>query len=467
MPQATLPFQLYGDLVTICAKPTLAQLAIQLATRKTTSRQLVTDCLERISAPTGEGARVFLKVYAEQALATADFYDRMRQQGAHLNPFAGIPVSIKDLFDVAGDTTLAGSTVLKGAPGAERDARAVARLRAAGFVVIGRTNMTEFAFSGLGLNPNYGTPLNPWDRATGRIPGGSSSGAAVSITDAMAYGALGTDTGGSCRIPAAMCGIVGFKPTASRVPLTGAYPLSPSLDSVGPLANSVDCCATLDAVLSGQGFEPVPDLTATDLHLGVLTNYVTDGLDKAVAGSFSRALRALAQAGVKLTDVNLPELAELPAINRNGGISSAESYAFHRPRLASDSGRYDPRVLIRITRGHEQEAADYIDLLNIRTDFIARISQRIRKFSAVLMPTIPMLAPALSDLTSDEAYVRANGLALRNPSIVNFINGCAISLPCHDPGTAPVGLSLFGLANTDSTLLSVARIVEPIVATGA
>jgi aspartyl-tRNA(Asn)/glutamyl-tRNA(Gln) amidotransferase subunit A len=447
--------------------PTLASLATQLSRQQTTSRQLVTDCLTRIAANTGEGARVFLKVYGEQALATADFYDRMRQQGARLNPFAGIPVSVKDLFDVAGDTTLAGSTLLKGAPVAERDARAVSRLRAAGFVVIGRSNMTEFAFSGLGLNPNYGTPLNPWDRATGRIPGGSSSGAAVSITDAMAYGALGTDTGGSCRIPAAMCGIVGFKPTASRIPLAGAFPLSPSLDSIGPLARSVDCCATLDAVLSGEGFEPIPDLTASDINLGVLTHYVTDGLEKTVADNYERALRALPKAGVKLTDIKLPELAELPDINRKGGISAAESYAVHRPRLANDAARYDPRVLVRIVRGREQDAADYIELLNIRANFIARIARRIRKFDAVLMPTIPIVAPVLSDLTSDDAYVKANGLALRNPSIVNFIDGCAITLPCHDPGTAPVGLSLFGLAHTDADLLSVARVVEPIVAIDA
>jgi len=453
--------------VSIQAKTTLAQLATRLGAQQITSRQLVTECLARISANTGEGTRVFLKVYGEQALATADFYDRMRHQGAHLNPFAGIPVSIKDLFDVAGDTTPAGSTVLKAAPAAERDARAVARLRAAGFVVIGRTNMSEFAFSGLGLNPSYGTPLNPWDRATGRIPGGSSSGAAVSISDAMAYGALGTDTGGSCRIPAAMCGIVGFKPTASRVPLAGAYPLSTSLDSVGPLANSVACCATLDAVLSGQAFEPVPELTATDLNVAVLSNYVTDGVDRTVAGSFDRALRALSQAGVKLTDVAVPELAELPEINRKGGISAAEAYAWHRPQLARASDRYDPRVLVRILRGREQDAADYIDLLNIRMDFTARVARRIRKFDAVLMPTIPIVAPTLAELASDDAYVRANALALRNPSIVNFINGCAISLPCHDRETAPVGLSLFGLANTDAALLSVARLVEPIVATGA
>jgi aspartyl-tRNA(Asn)/glutamyl-tRNA(Gln) amidotransferase subunit A len=444
----------------------LAHLATELAAQRTCSRELVTDCLTRISSGSGEGSRVFLKVYGEQALASADFYDRMRQQGARLSPFAGIPVSIKDLFDVAGDTTLAGSTVLKGAPVAEHDATAVARLRAAGFVVIGRTNMTEFAFSGLGMNPSYGTPLNPWDRATGRIPGGSSSGAAVCITDAMAFGALGTDTGGSCRIPAAMCGIVGFKPTASRVPMAGTYPLSPSLDSIGPLANSVACCAALDAVLAYRPFDPVSGLTAGDLHLGVLTSYVTDGLDKKVAEDFDRALRALTRAGARLTDVSVPELAQLPKINRNGGISSAESYAHHRARLAQESERYDPRVLIRILRGREQDAADYIDLLNIRADFTARVAGRLGKFTGVLMPTTAITAPALADLAKDDAYVRANGLALRNPSIVNFIDGCAISLPCHDPGTAPVGLSLFGLRNTDAQLLSAAAVVESIVATG-
>jgi aspartyl-tRNA(Asn)/glutamyl-tRNA(Gln) amidotransferase subunit A len=457
--------------VTSQPRRTLAQLDSDLAALRVSSRELVTDCLARISSVTGEGSRTFLKVYGEQALATADFYDRMRQQGARLSRYAGIPVSVKDLFDIAGDTTLAGSTVLKGAAAANQDATAVERLKAAGFIVIGRTNMTEFAFSGLGINPHYGTPLNPWDRATGRIPGGSSSGAAVSITDAMAYGALGTDTGGSCRIPAALCGIVGFKPTASRVPLTGAYPLSASLDSIGPLANSVACCAVLDGILAGQPYAESQvaggDLAANDLRLAVLTNYVTDDLDKAVAASFERALRALKEAGARLTEVTLPELGELPEINRNGGLSAAESYAHHKARLAKDGSRYDPRVSVRILRGSKQDAADYIELCNIRTNFRERVAKRIRKFDAVLMPTTPNTAPALSDLAPDEAYLRINALVLRNPSIVNFIDGCAISIPCQEPGAAPVGLSLFGLQNTDRQVLSAAAAVEAIVNSGS
>ncbi len=452
--------------MTVHSKSTLASLATDLAASRISSRQLVWDCLARIAAVDGEGSRAFLKVYGEQAFATADFYDRMRQKGARLARFAGIPVSIKDLFDVAGDTTLAGSTVLKGAPPADRDAIAVARLRAAGFIVIGRTNMTEFAFSGLGLNPHYGTPLNPWDRATRRIPGGSSSGAAVSVTDGMAFGALGTDTGGSCRIPAALCGIVGFKPTASRVPIAGTYPLSTSLDSIGPLASSVACCASLDALLANQEPTVSTGLDASDLRLGVLTNYVTDGLDNVVAASFERALRALRSAGVQLTDVKVPELSELPGINRKGGISAAEAYAHHRERLAASTSGYDPRVATRILRGREQDAADYIDLLNFRERFIDRVSLQLRKFDAVLMPTTPVTAPALSELTADEDYIRINALVLRNPSIVNFLDGCAISIPCHPPGTAPVGLSLFGLRNTDRQVLSAAAAVESTVGAG-
>jgi aspartyl-tRNA(Asn)/glutamyl-tRNA(Gln) amidotransferase subunit A len=446
---------------------TLATLARDLAAARITSRGLVEGCLANIAAPDGEGARTFLAVHARQALAAADFHDQMRKRRAAAGMFAGIPVSVKDLFDLAGDVTTAGSTVLQGTAAATRDAAAVARLKAAGFIVIGRTNMTEFAFSGLGLNPHYGTPLNPWQRDQARIPGGSSSGAAVSVTDAMAFGALGTDTGGSCRIPAALCGIVGFKPTAGRVPLSGCYPLSTTLDSAGPLANSVACCAALDAVLS---HEPALDASQTmpsevsmsveGLRFGVLAGYVLEGVAPQVASAWERALRALGAAGARLSDVTLPELAELSQINRKGGFSVAEAYALHRERLASDASQYDPRVSARILRGREQDAADYIHLHAQRASFIDRVTPRLAAFDALLMPTVPIIAPALSDLASDDAYTRINALVLRNSSIVNFLDGCAISIPCHEPGSAPVGLTIFGLRHTDRRILAVAGAAE-------
>ena len=348
------------------------------------SRDLVEECLARIGDPDGEGRRVFLKVHAEPALAAADYFDRLRARGQALSPLAGIPVSIKDLFDIAGDVTTAGSAVLRDAAPAERDASSVARLRAAGFIPIGRTNMTEFAFSGLGLNPHYGTPANAYDRQAARIPGGSSSGAAVSVTDGMAYAGLGTDTGGSCRIPAALCGIVGFKPTAHRVPTQGAFPLSTSLDSIGPIAPTVACCAILDAVLAGEPVSALADFPLDGLRLAVPQTMVLDGVAPGVARAFEAGLAALRKAGVKIVDLPLRELSELGQINAKGGPAAAKSYAAHRSLIAKGSAMYDPRVLVRILRGQEQDAADYIELLEARRDFIRRIAAVTAPYDALV-----------------------------------------------------------------------------------
>jgi aspartyl-tRNA(Asn)/glutamyl-tRNA(Gln) amidotransferase subunit A len=445
---------------------TLSQISAELAGGGS-SRGLVEQCLARIADRSGEGARVFLKVHGAQALAAADFHDRTRARGAVPSPFAGIPVSIKDLFDLAGDVTTAGARALCDAQPAVRDAPCVARLRAAGFIPIGRTNMTEFAFSGLGINPHYGTPLNPYDRGAGRIPGGSSSGAAVSVTDAMAFGALGTDTGGSCRIPAALCGIVGFKPTAHRVPTAGAFPLSTSLDSVGPLAATVACCAVLDAVVAG---EPIPDLVPfplAGLRMAVPQTMVLEGMEPAVARSFESALAALRKAGARVVDLPLRELSELAQINAKGGLPAAESYAIHRALIAKAEHLYDPRVLARILRGREQDAADYIDLVRARADFIRRVDAATAPYDALLMPTVPVTAPRVADLAADDAYRKVNFLVLRNPAFVNFLDRCAISIPCHRAGDAPVGLMLIGEHDADRRLLSIAAAVEELVSPGA
>jgi aspartyl-tRNA(Asn)/glutamyl-tRNA(Gln) amidotransferase subunit A len=441
---------------------TLAQLAAELA-RGGSSRGIVEECLARIADRAGEGGRVFVKVHAEDALAAADFHDRLRAHGAAPSPFAGIPVAIKDLFDLAGDVTTAGSRALEDAAPAAHDAPCVARLRAAGFVPIGRTNMTEFAFSGLGINPHHGTPLNPYDRQAGRIPGGSSSGAAVSVTDAMAFGALGTDTGGSCRIPAALCGIVGFKPTARRVPTGGAFPLSTSLDSVGPLAATVACCAVLDAVLAGEPAAELAPFPLAGLRMAVPQTMVLDGLEPAVARAFDAALAGLREAGARIVDIPLRELAELAQINAKGGFAAAESYAIHRALIAKAGKSYDPHVLARILRGQEQGAADYIDLVAARADFIRRVAAVTAPYDALLMPTTPLTAPRLADLAADDSYRKVNFLMLRNPAIVNFLDRCSISLPCQRAGDAPVGLMLIGEHGADRRLLAIAAAIEQVV----
>jgi aspartyl-tRNA(Asn)/glutamyl-tRNA(Gln) amidotransferase subunit A len=443
-------------------RPTVAALAADLAAGRTTSRALAEAALARIADPGGEGGRAFRVVYAEQALAAAEAQDRLRRAGYVVSPLAGLPISIKDLFDVAGERTLAGSKALDDAPPAARDAPIVARLRAAGAVLIGRTNMTEFAFSGVGINPHYGTPGNPYNRQ--RIPGGSSSGAPISVADGFAVVAIGTDTGGSVRIPAALCGVTGFKPTQYRVPREGATPLSPTLDSVGPLGLSVACCAVTDAVLAGEAPVVPPAAPAAGLRLGLPRTLVLDDLDAEVAAAFERTVAILSRAGAAIVELPLTELAEYPAINAKGGFSPPEAYAWHADLLARRGGDYDPRVRSRIERGQSLSAADYVQLGWRRRDFIARVDARTADVDALIMPTVPLVAPEISAFAKDEDFWRINARLLRNPSIVNFLDRCAISLPIEAPGTAPVGLMIVGGQGEDRRLLSIAQGVEAAVA---
>lgn len=443
---------------------TLAGAAHALASGALTSRALVERCLERALDAGGEGARAYTRIDAEQARATADAMDRMRKAGTHAGPYAGIPIAIKDLFDIAGQTTTAGSRVLADRPPAERDAAAVARLRACGFVFVGRTNMTEFAYSGLGMNHHFGTPANPWRRDERRIPGGSSSGAAVAVADAMAIAALGTDTGGSCRIPAALSGITGFKPTAARVPRDGAIPLSSSLDSVGPLGASVSCCAILDSVLAGERVEEPAAHPLAGLRMGLLGRYVMNGVDSTVAAAWERALGRLSAAGVRIVEPDLDVLDEIPRINARGGLVGAEAYAWHRPLLESRSHLYDPWVLQRFEAGRSQSAADYIDTLEARRRLQAAVRERTAGIDVLVAPTVPIVAPRCEELADVEVANRTNLFLLRNPALVNFLDGCAISLPCHRPGEAPVGLMLVAHAGEDRRLLAMAAAVETVLA---
>ena len=439
---------------------TIHEAAAALADGKATARELVEQCLARIADPAGEGARTFIKVHASQARAMADAADALRRAGRAPGPLTGIPVSIKDLFDIAGEPTPAGSKVLADAPPAKANAPLIQRMLDAGFIPVGRTNMTEFAFSGLGINPHYGTPTSPWDRASKRIPGGSSSGAAVSIADGMAFGALGTDTGGSCRVPAAMCGVVGYKPTARRVPIDGVLPLAPSLDSVGPLANTVACCATIDAVLAGEPLPTPRPFPLASLRLAVPTNFFLNGLDSTVAAAFDRALETLSANGARMTRIAFPVVDEIARANATGGFAVAEAYAWHRKLLAEKGDGYDPLIRTRIMRGQPMTAFDYIDLIAARADIIRRFNASTRDYDALVMPTCPLVPPCIADLDDEGEYNRVNLLQLRNTAAGNFLDRCAISLPCHQPGDAPVGLMLMGETMGDGRLFAIAAAAE-------
>ncbi|MES2944276.1 MAG: amidase [Pseudomonadota bacterium] len=375
-------------------------------------------------------------------------------------PLAGMPVSVKDLFDIAGQTTKAGSTVLADAAPATADCPAVARLQAAGAVIAGRTNMVEFAFSGVGINPHYGTPVNPADTAVERIPGGSSSGAAVSVATGAAMLGLGSDTGGSIRIPAALCGIVGFKSTARLVPTLGALPLSTSLDTVCALTRSVRDAVTVHEILADRKVR----LTGKPLsayRLAIAGTLMLDGLDSTVSQAFERSLRMLRQAGAQIEELALDEINELAGINATGGLSAAESYAWHRHLIGKHEADYDHRVALRILRGAKMSAFEYIDLLAARQQWIKKMQTRLSGFDAVLSPTAPIVAPPIASvLTDDQEFFRINGLLLRNTAVVNMLDGCGISLPCHAPDQLPVGLMIWHAALHDDVVLDIALQAE-------
>ena len=442
---------------------TLNDAAQALADGTHTSRDLVEACLSRIADPAGEGARAFVKVYEVQARAAADAMDALRRAGRTPSRFAGIPVSLKDLFDVAGEPTPAASLILADAPPAQAHATVVQRLLAAGFILIGRTNMTEFAFSGIGVNPHHGTPLAPYDRAIGHIPGGSSSGAAVSVADGMAFAAIGTDTGGSCRIPAAFCGVVGYKPTARRVPLAGAFPLSPSLDSIGPFANSVACCASMDAILAGEPQPDLPDLPLAGLRLCIPTNYFLENMDPPTEHALDRAVQRLDKAGATIAWRDFEAFDLVQQAQAVGSLAVVEAFAVHRERLAQEGARYDPRVASRIFPGQAMSAADYIGLIAARIRIKQVFAAEMAPYDALALPTVPIAPPPISALATDEDYFYLNRLILRNPSPLNFLDGCAISLPCHEQSAPPAGLMLACPEMRDSWLFALARAVETLL----
>lgn len=437
---------------------TIDQLNQRLARGETTREALVAGALEKATQPAAKS--VFTKMYPEAALAAARAADAAHKAGIAQPALAGLPVSIKDLYGVAGETTMAGSVVCQGEPAQTQDAPVVARLRAAGSAIVGKTNMTEFAFSGIGINPHYGTPVNPTDQKIARVPGGSSSGAGVSVALGLSVAGLGSDTGGSIRIPAALCGIVGFKSTQKRVPLEGALELSRALDTVCAMTRSVQDCITVDAVLSGAML-PVRRRPIAGMRLAVPQTMVLDGLDNTVAQAFDRSISILSEAGAQIIEIPMTEFSDIPKVNAPGGLSPIEAYAVHHERLARAQAQFDQRVAARVMLGAAISAQQYIAILDKRRAWIASVERAMEGYDALMCPTVPTVAPELEKLiASDEAFFKANGQMLRNTFTINLLDGCSYSLPCHREGELAVGLMLSSVHGDDARLSAVALAVE-------
>ncbi len=424
-------------------------------------RDRLEEALSRIADTKGEGKRACLTVYADAARAAADAADARAALGMSLGPLDGTIVSIKDLFDVAGEPTRAGSKILaEEAPPATADATVVRRLRAGGAVIVAKTNMTEFAFSGIGANPHFGTPGNPRDRA--RVPGGSSSGAGVSVADGMSEIAIGSDTGGSVRIPAALCGLVGFKPSRQRVPTDGVFPLSYTLDSIGSIARSVADCAKADAVMSGEDFVAPEPVGLAGLRFGVAQGLPFENVDDIVAAAFAAAVKRLDQADVRISHEKLSLFDDMVAVNVKGGISPPEACAIHRDRLKRRAADIDPNVLARIERGCAVSAADYVDMMRDRNRLVRAMDARLQELDALILPTTPIVAPTIAEVEDRKVFSFCNMLLLRNTNIINFFDLCAISLPL--PATLPVGLMLVARNGEDQRLFRIAAAVQQSLA---
>ena len=434
--------------------------------KEITARALVEDCLQAIDEPLGEGNRAFITTYHDRARQNADIVDYSRKMGWSTPKYAGIPLSIKDLFDEAGEVTRAGSLILNNGTPAREDSTVVARLKAAGFIILGRTNMSEFAFSGLGTNPHYGTPRSPFERdpnnsQVGRIAGGSSSGSAIAISDKMTVATIGSDTGGSTRAPAAFCGIVGFKPTSSRMPSKGIFPLSKSFDAAGPIGSSVNCCAIIDNLMAGGLGEFETPFPVKGLRLAMPVGYLFEDLDDHVASSFEKAIDWLSAAGAHVEELSIESIEEMRPSNSSKSIVAAEAYALHKDWLESDDVKlYDPFIAHRLSGGQNISVSEYLDMLSFRKKVWEEVQFATRAFDALIMPTTPILPPELASLNSMDAKTKINAKCLRNTSVTNYLDRPSMTLPCNSLHNPPVGISLIGSRQHDRRLIAIAAGIE-------
>jgi len=444
----------------------LRALSEALKTTEITSTKLVIDALARAK----KSDSVFIQLN-EGLPSLANSIDRAREKHQPVPALAGIPIVLKDLFNVRNERTLAGSVARKNFARPEtKDAEVIAPLRGAGLLFLGRTNMSEFAFSGIGKNPHYGTPLSIWDRQTGRLPGGSSSGSAVSVAEGIVVASLGSDTAGSCRVPAAFNGVVGVKPSYGRMSLKGIYPLSPTSDAPGPIASDVDSCYILDQLMTGKSSasDSLPVLSVREPHtlnFIVPEAEVLEDLDNEVRSTFEQALDFLTEAGVHLRTEKMPVIDASIELFYNKAIVLYEAYQHHQAMLEQYGDDYDPFVFQRILAGKTISDDEQQDRYRAKAELVESFNQHYRQLDAgaLLYPTTPCVPPAISETDDPDNARRVNLRCLRNTVTVNYFDGCSISLPCHRTGEAPVGLMVSSINGDDENLYSVSAAIEKIL----
>ncbi len=409
------------------------------------------------------GELVYRRVTAERARRQAHEASRLLRAGVDTGPLQGVPIAVKDLLDMEGEVSAAGSRVLLERAPAEDDAPVVARLDAAGAVFLGRTTMTELAFSGIGINPHFGTP--PCVRDATRVPGGSSSGSGVAVASGLAAAALGSDTGGSVRIPAAVNGIVGLKTTDGRIPTEGAVPLSTTLDTLGPLARDADDAWALFQAMAAEPYRDLPE-PPERLVLLAPTTVLQAELDPAVERVFDAALERLAALGMEVRRGELPLLAEVPELYRRfGSFASHEAFALYEDILREQGDAMDPRVVARILKVGGRPSADYIRLGYARAALRRRFWPELAGVDAVIAPSLAILPPRIDALGDDAAYVTANALMLRNTTVFNVLASPAVSVPAGDtPDGLSVGLMVATRPGEEALALGIGRRLARAVA---
>ena len=399
---------------------------------------------------------IYRELLTNRALAQAERAERQFESGIDVGPLQGIPLAIKDLIDVEGTVTVAGSPALEHAPPAAVDAPAVARLDAAGAVFLGKTTMTELAFSGIGINPKYGTPPNRFDPE--RIPGGSSSGSAVAVARDLACAAVGSDTGGSVRIPAAFNGLVGLKTSEGAIPTDGCVPLSFTLDTLGPITRTLDDAWLLYRAMAALPPEPLPQ-PPDRLRFAVPTTVLHDSLDPQVEQAFVASIERLEALGHELVEVSAPVLSEIErAVPRFGSFAAHEAFAIYEELIEERGALMDPRVSGRIVAVKDRPSSDYVRLVLARRRWQLQFWTQMREFDAVLAPTVAILPPLVAELADDADYFEANRLCLRNTSFFNFLGGASLNVPAQ--AGAPIGLMISAPPGNEGLLLAIGKQIE-------